>query len=193
MPWPTTKKQETRKKILKSAVRLFANKGFHNVSLGEVMRDAKLTHGAFYAHFSSKQELYKEAVYAATEDSPLAGILRESDGNLSFEKIVKTYLCEEHVEQKVSPCPLAAFATDVSSLDGDAKNAYSHVFEGLLEILQTRSGGEIPDRKSAMSLAALMIGGVVVSRALKDEDVIHELLEACITKAALFKATNLSE
>ncbi|CZF83098.1 HTH-type transcriptional regulator AcrR [Grimontia celer] len=184
MPWPTTRKQETRKKILKSAVRLFAQRGFHNVSLGEVMEDAKLTHGAFYAHFSSKQELYNQSVYAATEDSPLAGIMRESEGDLSFNKIVKTYLCSEHVEQKVSPCPLAAFATDVSNQNDDAKQAYSHVFEGLLDILQTRSGGEIPDRQSAMSLAALMIGGVVVSRALNDEEVVDELLEACITKAS---------
>ncbi|WP_028021913.1 TetR/AcrR family transcriptional regulator [Enterovibrio calviensis] len=183
MPWPEARKQETRRKILKSAVTLFAQRGFNRVSLGDVMKDAKLTHGAFYAHFESKQELYKEAVYAATEDSPLAEILRRSEGTLSVDKIVSTYLSHDHVEQKFSPCPLAAFATDTSNQNGETKDAYTEVFKGMIDIFESKTDGSITDRQSALSLAALLIGGVVVSRALNDKETINELLAACISKA----------
>lgn len=183
MPWPESRKLETRRKILKSAVRLFAKRGFNNVSLGDVMKDAKLTHGAFYTHFNSKQELYKEAVYAATEDSPLAGIIRESESALNVETIVKTYLCDEHVDHKISPCPLAAFATDTSNQNAETKEAYTLVFQGMIDVLDTKTDGRITDRQSALSMAALLIGGVVVSRALNDKETIDELLAACISKA----------
>ncbi|WP_394209031.1 TetR/AcrR family transcriptional regulator [Enterovibrio calviensis] len=169
---------------MKSAVKLFAQKGFSCVSLGDVMKDAKLTHGAFYAHFDSKQTLYKEAVSAATEHSPLATILRKSEGAFSVDKLVSNYLCHDHVDQKFSPCPLAAFATDTSNQNGETKEAYTKVFTGLIDILESKTDGHINDRESALSLAALLIGGVVVSRALNDKETIDELLAACISKAS---------
>ncbi|MFD2178489.1 TetR/AcrR family transcriptional regulator [Veronia pacifica] len=183
MPWPKTRKRETREKILKSAIELFAQKGFHSVSLEDVLKNAELTRGAFYSHFKSKSELYREAVLAATDTAPLAEYADED--NLFLNKILSSYLSEEHVKHEVSPCPLAAFSTDTFSQSPDIKDAYSEVFEKLLEMLQKETDGEITDRQSAMSLAALMIGGVVVSRALSDDKLIQELLTACVSNAPL--------
>ena len=62
MPYSARHKRETRQRILESARRLFNSKGFAEVSIGEIMEDAGLTHGGFYRHFKDKGELYAEAV-----------------------------------------------------------------------------------------------------------------------------------
>ena len=62
MPWPKEQKQRSRERIVKSAYALFAARGYDNVTIGDVMREAQLTHGAFYSHFDSKQALYAEAI-----------------------------------------------------------------------------------------------------------------------------------
>ena len=62
MPYTAKHKQDTRQRILESARRLFNSKGFAEVSIGEIMAKAGLTHGGFYRHFSDKSELYAEAV-----------------------------------------------------------------------------------------------------------------------------------
>jgi TetR/AcrR family transcriptional regulator, transcriptional repressor for nem operon len=62
MPYSARHKRETRQRILESARRLFNGKGFAEVSIGEIMEDAGLTHGGFYRHFKDKGELYAEAV-----------------------------------------------------------------------------------------------------------------------------------
>ncbi|WP_161984427.1 TetR/AcrR family transcriptional regulator [Mariprofundus erugo] len=69
MSWPVQQKQISRNRILQSAIRLFSSRGFDGVSIADVMRDADLTHGAFYAHFKSKQQLYAEAIDLAASDS----------------------------------------------------------------------------------------------------------------------------
>ncbi|HEY4891450.1 MAG TPA: TetR family transcriptional regulator [Reyranella sp.] len=63
MPYSARHKRETRQRILESARRLFNGKGFAEVSIGEIMEDAGLTHGGFYRHFKDKGELYAEAVW----------------------------------------------------------------------------------------------------------------------------------
>ncbi|PKF49488.1 TetR/AcrR family transcriptional regulator [Enterovibrio nigricans] len=185
MPWPESRKAQTKTRILCSAIKLFAEKGFNNVSLGEIMKDAKLTHGAFYAHFDSKQSLYKEAVVVAKDSSPLGVAAKQPEVRLELSDILGFYLSEGHVEQRISPCPLAAFATDVSHQESEIKQSYTQVFQGLLSVLESKIEGDDGQKQSAAkAIAAMMIGGVVVSRALDDKALVKDLLEACVTHAA---------
>jgi len=62
MPYPQDHKQQTRNRIVRSAASLFNRRGFAEVTIGEIMTAAGLTHGRFYRHFTSKEELYAEAV-----------------------------------------------------------------------------------------------------------------------------------
>ena len=71
MPYTAKHKQDTRRRILESARRLFNSKGFAEVSIGEIMAKAGLTHGGFYRHFNDKSELYAEAVqWFLCEEAP---------------------------------------------------------------------------------------------------------------------------
>ena len=180
MPWPTEQKQITHERILGSAVKLFSARGFDNVTINDVMRDAQLTHGAFYAHFKSKHELYAGAITAATENSILAKA-QEEDGceNLDVTKLIAAYLVIDHVQQKTPPCPLAFLATDVANREEDVRLAYTKVYNDLITILNKKLN-HLPSRKGRiLALSALMIGGVAISRALYDEQVVMDLLGAC--------------
>ncbi|WP_246283244.1 TetR/AcrR family transcriptional regulator [Neptunomonas phycophila] len=111
MPYTKTHKSKTRNKILECAFRLFAIKGFNGVTIDEVMNNGGLTRGGFYAHFSSKAELYSEALKFAATSTKLANL---KPNHLSDQQwlclLLNEYLSVEHVQGK-HPCPLAFLAT----------------------------------------------------------------------------------
>ncbi|GAL07610.1 transcriptional regulator TetR family [Photobacterium aphoticum] len=136
MPWPSTRKQQTREKIVRSAITLFAQHGFHRVAITDVMKHAQLTHGAFYSHFDSKMALYQTAVSEAITHSPIATQLQSTTTSLTLNDIVTTYLSPPHIEQTISPCPLAAFATDVTTQNPTIQHCYTQVFKGMVALLE---------------------------------------------------------
>jgi len=186
MPWSNEQKQKTRERILASAVQLFSSRGFDNVSIGEVMQDAGLTHGGFYAHFGSKQALYAAAVIAAAQESALAKVPETaSPGESVLTEMLARYLDRGHVRQEHAPCPLAILATDVANREEDVRVAYTQVFRRMVSVIRRKLPVETPERGSrALALSAMMIGAVAVSRALDDESAMEALLDACKTVGA---------
>jgi TetR/AcrR family transcriptional repressor of nem operon len=181
MPWPSERKQQTRKQILDSAVALFSARGFDSVSIGDVMHHAGLTHGAFYAHFDSKRALYAEAITAAASESALAKFPTEDLPETErLIRLLTGYLDIGHVRQEHPPCPLAFLATDVANREADVRQAYTRVYKRLVALINKQMPETVvPRRHRALALSALMIGGVAVSRALNDERTVRSLLDAC--------------
>jgi len=179
MAWPTDHKEKSRQQILVSAAKLFTSKGFANVSLTDVMQDAGMTHGAFYAHFASKADLYCEALVTAGQLSAeghgvLAGDLRAS---------VHSYLSLAHRCGDKPACPLACLVTDVASKDAQVQATYSQVFQGFVRLLGSTATG-VTTRQPA-ALAALMVGGMAVARTLPDTEAAEQLLADCRAAAEL--------
>ncbi|MEA2810976.1 MAG: TetR/AcrR family transcriptional regulator, transcriptional repressor for nem operon, partial [Rhodospirillaceae bacterium] len=117
MPYTAKHKQDTRQRILESARRLFNSKGFAEVSIGEIMENAGLTHGGFYRHFNDKSELYAEAVqWFLCEEAPKPwqrprrGAARKSRA----QRIVDAYFSLDHFDDRESCCPLIGLPSDVS-------------------------------------------------------------------------------
>ena len=84
MPYSAVHKEQSRERILLAAVDLFCRKGFDQVSITQVMQHAKMTHGAFYAHFASKVSLYAEAIQTAAQHS----LLVSQGSDLSTDKLI---------------------------------------------------------------------------------------------------------
>lgn len=183
MPYSTEHKQRSREKILASAIRLFSNKGYDGVTIDQLMTDAGLTRGAFYAHFGSKSELYAEAVLAAAMQSPIAsGACPGEEGRDWVRRTASLYLSREHLEQEDFPCPLAFLATDVANREPAVRNTYTRVYAEFVRVLQSHLPTEASTTKGSelsWAMAALMIGGVAVCRALNDETTIDRVLVAC--------------
>ncbi len=180
MAWNQDHKQHTRDKILSSAAFLFTKEGFDNVGINDVMKNAGLTRGAFYAHFSSKAELYAEAIVAAAIKSG-----KKSDPSQpnapSLEDLMKAYLSMEHRNGEAFRCPLAFLATDISQRETPVRDAYTRVFNGFVyrlnQYLEKQTGQT--NREKCMQQAVMLIGGLAIARAINNDQLAEELLNAC--------------
>ncbi|MBU2712987.1 TetR/AcrR family transcriptional regulator [Zooshikella harenae] len=173
MGWNKEHKPQVRDQILESAAQLFMNRGFDNVSIDEVMQNAGLTRGAFYAHFKSKSELYAEAI----RDAALKSIHAQEDAPPVSERIAK-YLSLEHRKGESMACPLAFLVSDVSQQNNTVRDVYTKVFKGFVKKLTESSKEHISDQE-ALKSAVLMVGGMAVARALNDDTLAEQLLTAC--------------
>ena len=155
-------------RIVKEAARLFRERGFENVTVGEVMKAAGLTHGAFYAHFSSKEELQAAAI-AYGQKVSLGRVQRskkETKGSYADR-----YLGQRHRDNPGDGCTMAALAPEVARSTPELKAAFE---QGLEDILTAKGG----DRKEAIFQTAAMLGGVVLARAVRDPRLSDEILNA---------------
>src|SRR5215469_5323896 len=110
MRYPVKETAAKHEQIVKEASRLFRERGFEKVSVGEVMRAAGLTHGAFYAHFRSKEELQAAAVAYGLKVS--LGRLERSNGKNSNESYADRYLSRGHRDNPGDGCTMAALAEE---------------------------------------------------------------------------------
>ncbi|GAC1035557.1 TetR family transcriptional regulator [Pseudomonas sp. No.117] len=177
MAWPLDQREQTRQRILDSAARLFALKGFDAVGLDELMADAGLTRGAFYHHFRTKTDVYDQAIGHAAR---VGSARLEGLGSEGLGQLVEHYLSREHTEGEALRCPLAFLAADVTHREVAIRGSYTRFFEGFVRRLeQDLPGSSVQRRSRALQLATTLIGGVALARVLNDEGFAEELLAAC--------------
>ncbi len=185
MPYTAQHKLDTRQKILESARRLFNSKGFAEVSIGEIMDGAGLTHGGFYRHFADKAELYAEAVrwfLCQEAPKPWQRPRRDAASKTRAQRLVDAYFSRDHFNDCETCCPMIGLASGVSAGPANVQGAYQDVLEKLLEILQADLEG--PDaRERALALAALCVGGMVAARSVADTALARDLREAAYRQA----------
>ena len=181
MPYSPEHKRDTREKILESARRLFNRKGFSGVSIEEIMSDAGLTHGGFYRHFNSKDELYAAAVRQfLCKRAPAAwqkGRERIAVTTPRAQRIVDAYFSREHLDDRDDCCPLIGMASDVQRGGGAVKAAYQEVVEQLVKVFQDHLN-EPQARERALALVALCVGGMVLARNIGDPDLADDVRRA---------------
>ena len=185
MPYSARHKLQTHQRILESARCLFNDKGFAEVSIGEIMQHAGLTHGGFYRHFKDKDELYAEAVrWFLCEEAPKPW--RRSRGNggrkTRAQRIVDAYFSLDHFDDRESCCPMIALPSDVARGGEAVKAAYQEVLEQLLALLQADLAGPAA-RERALSLVVLCVGGVVAARSVADPALAQDLRRAAYRQA----------
>ena len=165
MRYPAKETAAKHERIVKEASRLFRERGFENVSVGEVMKAAGLTHGAFYAHFASKEELQAAAVDYGQRVS--LGRLQRNKKRGMFDH---RYLSPLHRDNPGDGCTMAALGPEVARSNPELKAAFE---QGLEDVLSAR--GE--DRKEAIFRTAATLGGVVMARAVRDPRLSDEILK----------------
>jgi len=173
MAWQETHKEQSRDRILESAAMLFTHHGFEQISIDQVMKKAELTRGAFYSHFSSKSDLYAQAISKAAK---IAYKRKPVDCPSNMKDFSEYYLSAQHRDDEYKQaCPLAFLVSDISQQDSQVKATYTKTLKGFIAQAQSLSG----NREKALQSAVLMIGGLALSRAIDDKDFSNELLAAC--------------
>jgi len=157
-------------RIVKEASHLFRERGFENVTVADVMKAAGLTHGAFYAHFGSKQELQAAAV---AHGQSLSADRARSYGakKKGRQAYADRYLSARHRDSPGDGCTMTSLAQEVARSTPELKAAFEKGFE---EILSARGG----DRSAAIFQTAALLGAVVLARAVQNEQLSDEILES---------------
>ena len=151
---------QTRKRIVEVASREIRKNGIVATGLNDLMKAAGLTHGGFYTHFASKDQLVAEACTAAV-DAAIASWGMEAQPTINAA--VAAYLSTRHRDDPASGCPLAAIGSELSRADKKTREAATEGFKRLVAVLAGKS--ETQDaRRRALVAVATMIGAVTMSR-----------------------------
>ena len=173
--------EENRQKVINVASRLFREHGFDGIGLKDLMKGAGLTQGAFYKQFASKEDLTVQASRRALESVSRRwsdAAAQHPDDPLGA--VIRFYLSADHREERMEGCPVVALGSDAARQGPDVKAAFEVGIEAYLDVIGgfiAETGSE-ESRRNAMAILATMIGAVILSRAVNDERLSTDLLQA---------------
>jgi TetR/AcrR family transcriptional repressor of nem operon len=172
MRYDTEHKQRTRTKVLEAAAQAIRNDGPERIGVAAVMAEAGLTHGGFYAHFKSKDELVAAAIGQMFEESR-ARLARETDGRGAREGLaayVDFYLSAKHRDARGRGCPIAALASDAPRLSDNVRAAFAEGVARLTTVLaeKLKQSGTDEPQMAARSMVAELVGALSLARVETD-------------------------
>jgi TetR/AcrR family transcriptional repressor of nem operon len=181
MRYDAEHKQKTRDRVLDEAAKAIREEGPHRIAVAGVMARAGLTHGGFYAHFASKDELVEAALDRMFEQGAVRR-LREMDGRPPTEGLahyIDFYLSPEHRDARLTGCPMAALASDLPRLNASAQTSFA---AGVARITAVIVGvlaglGHADAQDLACSMVAELVGGLSLARAEPDKARSDAMLE----------------
>ncbi|GAB2890709.1 TetR/AcrR family transcriptional regulator [Paralcaligenes ginsengisoli] len=177
--------QKNRAVIENVSARLFREQGFNGVSVADLMAAAGLTHGGFYGHFSSKDELTDVACAAAFKQSSQRRNERSNkhaDPRHALHAHVDHYLSTWHRDHTGNGCPAVALAGDVAREPADkpVHRTYAAGVEGMADSLTTlfEASGAPQPRSQALATLATLVGAQVLARATRGSPLSDDILAA---------------
>ncbi len=181
-------KEQTRRRIVETAASRFRKEGVAAVGIAGLMADAGLTHGGFYAHFASKEELVCAALDEAFTQTQQrrAKAMEPASGPQKLEAMVRYYLRPIHRDTPERGCAAAALVAEIARHGEDARGVLSDGLKALLnqiiEILPSTKTIEEKER-SAIGIFGVMLGTLQLARAVADPTMSDNILESGITAA----------
>ncbi len=179
MPHPAGKKEESRAKILASAGRGFRANGFGGLGVDGIAKAAGVTSGAFYAHFASKAEAFRDSVRTGMRDlADGIAAMRDAGGDWAA-RFVDFYASDRLDCDLAEACALQSLTNDVARAEPATRADYTTELKEVVALLAQGTGAaSIPDRARAIALLALLSGGVSMARAVDDADLRAEIASA---------------
>ncbi len=171
---------EHRTRILEAAARLFRLRGFDDVTVAEVMKDAGLTHGAFYGYFLSKEALIAEAVGQALPQAPDKASPRRPAADYA-----DGYLSVRHRDNRATSCLFSSLGTEATRGSADLRHRMTEAVRSRINHLSLEADGGTSKAKRRAAIAAwsAMVGAIVLARLVDDETLSKEILKE--TRASL--------
>lgn len=174
-------KEQTRENIIVAAERCFKKSGYNGIGIDGLAKEAGVTSGAFYGHFDSKQSAFAAAIVAGLNqlDSGIQHFQKEYGANW-WPAFAKFYMNQKRTCDLAESCPLQSLTPEIGRSDESIRG----IFEAeLLKILAIANAGASPTtsqstNKRTLANLAMLIGGVTLARAVKDEALANEIAAA---------------
>jgi TetR/AcrR family transcriptional regulator, transcriptional repressor for nem operon len=189
MPYTAEHKQRTRERIVESARILFNRRGFEQVSIDDVMKEAGLTRGGFYNHFTSKDELYAAAVESFKTCNPfdrhVAAAKDPPRSPLELARLlIDMYLSDATLADVDHHCPLIALPSDVARSGLRPRASYTMLVDNMRAAFHAALVGDPDAERKALLVVTLCVGGMVIARTT-DDPRLKEHARACARAEAL--------
>ena len=171
---------ETRKRIVETASAEFRHHGVDGTGLADLMAAAGLTHGGFYKHFQSKEQLVEEALAAASHAmvQEMERVLATAPGTRGLHAMIGWYLSSEHRDNAAYGCPLTALGSEMSRSGDGVRETTTDGFLMMVDIIAGHLEGKsaAAARKEAIFIVSTMMGAVTMARIVSDPELSATIL-----------------
>jgi len=182
---------ENHERIIDAASALFREKGFDGAGVVDIMKAAQLTHGGFYAHFASKDDLVAQASQRAIERTATnwTNVTTEAPKN-PYAALLTHYLSPRHRDDPGHGCAFAALSGEAARCGKPVRSVFARGLEPLIEIVAKAVPGRSKSerRRKAIAAVAELVGALMLARAVDDPALSNEILDAA--KQELLAAAN---
>jgi TetR/AcrR family transcriptional regulator, transcriptional repressor for nem operon len=167
-----TKKQETHDRIVRTAAAAIRKHGFEGISVADLMEEAGLTHGGFYAHFASRDAMLAEALDEAANDS-LGRLSKAADGAKPEEALDTTvdyYLSDHHVATPERGCTLAALGSETTRQSPEIRRVATRRVRELADLIERQMSGwgKTARHEDALGVMSTIVGALLIARVVDE-------------------------
>jgi len=178
------RKEATHERIVEAAARAIRRSGYGGTGVADIMKDAGLTHGGFYAHFASREAMLAEAADRAGAESVAAAtrIAAAAPPEQALQAMVRAYLSKEHLETMETGCGVAALCSEMPRQAPEVRRAATRRIKEMIDLVarQLPDWGQPGAHEHALVTVATMVGALVLARAVDDPRLSDALREAAL-------------
>jgi TetR/AcrR family transcriptional regulator, transcriptional repressor for nem operon len=179
-----SRKEATHARIVETAARAIRRSGYGGSGVADIMKEAGLTHGGFYAHFDSREAMLAEAADRAGAETvaTLERIAAAVPPEQALEAMLRAYLSKAHVEGIESGCAVAALGSEMPRQSGRVRRAATRRIKEMIDLVarQLPEWGKPGAHERALVTLATAVGALVVARAVDDPKLSEALREAAL-------------
>jgi TetR/AcrR family transcriptional regulator, transcriptional repressor for nem operon len=177
-------KEASHERIVSVAARAIRRSGYAGTGVADIMKEAGLTHGAFYAHFASREAMLAEAATRACAESAagVSGVVANMPGDQALKTMLAAYLSPQHLEQIETGCPLAALGSETVRQAPEVRRATTQHVKAMVDLVarQSPDWGQPAAHERALLTIAAMVGTLVLARAVDEPALSDSLREAAL-------------
>ena len=177
-------KEATHERIVDVAARAIRRSGYEGTSVADIMKEAGLTHGGFYAHFASREAMLAEAADRAGADAmaAFARIAATAPRKQALRMIMMAYLSKDHLEDREKGCSVAALGSEMPRQAPEVRRAATSRIKEMIDVVarQLPDWGEPEAHERALVIVSTMVGTLLLARAVDDPKLSDALLESAL-------------
>jgi AcrR family transcriptional regulator len=171
---------------VETAARAIRRSGYGGTGVADIMKEAGLTHGGFYAHFDSREGMLAEAADRAGADtvSFLTRVAAEATPKKALEAMLRTYLSKEHVESAETGCAVAALGSEMPRQAPKVRRAATRRIKEMIDLVarQSPDWGQPGAHERALVTVATALGALVLARAVDDAKLSDAVRQAALSR-----------
>ena len=171
-PNTSTRKEITHARIVETAARAIRRSGYDGTGVADIMKEAGLTHGGFYAHFASRDAMLAEAADRAGEETIAIAkkVFAEVPGDQALQALMQVYLSNEHVANIEVGCSLAALGSEMPRQAPEVRKASTCRVKEMITLIKSRLSDQSNAYEKALVMVSTMVGTLLLARAVEDPE-----------------------